>query len=192
MWVSERERERNDKKKVNSPESFRGHSLLRLRKGVGGGVGELQGGQDHPHQTMTKTMATGKAAEETVLATKHEGAFPRASRLVKSVMLLKSFFFLLFFKGVELNPRYSDCVMSRPDCTLACLWGPLHSKDIKTKLFNIHIMYLYICTYKQCKYNFQKPCLNSNYFHYSFIEKKKGITTYICQILYKQQVIFIT
>ena len=36
------------------------------------------GGEDRPHQTTTKTMATGKAAEETVLATKHEGASLRA------------------------------------------------------------------------------------------------------------------
>ena len=35
--------------------------------------GGIRGGQDRPHQTMTKTMATGKAVEETVLAMKHEG-----------------------------------------------------------------------------------------------------------------------
>ena len=40
--------------------------------------GGIKGGQDRPHQTTTKTMATGKAVEETVLATKHEGASLRA------------------------------------------------------------------------------------------------------------------
>ena len=41
-----RERERiRKKKKLHSPESFRGRCLLRLRKGVGGGVGELEGGR---------------------------------------------------------------------------------------------------------------------------------------------------
>ena len=39
-------------------------------------MGELEGGQDRPHQT--KTMATGKAVEETDLAMKHEGASLRA------------------------------------------------------------------------------------------------------------------
>ena len=69
----------NDKKKEVTLTRIVPRSLLVEAEEVGWRrSGGIRGGQDRPHQTTTKTMATGKAAEEMVLATKHEGASLRA------------------------------------------------------------------------------------------------------------------
>ena len=62
------------KKKVTLTRIAPRSLLVEAEEGGWRKSGGIRGGQDRPHQTTTKKMATGKAAEETVLAAKHEGA----------------------------------------------------------------------------------------------------------------------
>ena len=75
-----RERERWLKKKLLArivPRSL----LVEAAEGGQRRSGGIRGGQDHPHQMTMKTVTTGKAAEETVLATKHEGTSLKGTSL---------------------------------------------------------------------------------------------------------------
>ena len=91
------------------PRSF----LVEAEEGGWRRSGGIRGGQDCPHQTTTKTMATGKAAKETVVATKHEGA---SLSQIRDVIQVIFFFIYYFSRGVKSNPRYPNRVISRPDC----------------------------------------------------------------------------
>ena len=84
-----------------------------------------QKGQDRPHQTTTRTMATGKAAKEKVLATKHEGGVSKGTSLsqIRDIQVIFFFSFLIYFisRGVKSKLHYSNHVISRPDCIVISL-----------------------------------------------------------------------
>ena len=143
VCVNEREMIKK-KKKLHSPESFRGCCLLRLRKGVGGGVGKLEGARsstsDDDEDDGNREGRGGDGSGNVLIFFFFFlcGIFvmnsARARRWVKFATLFKSFFFffLIIFQGALNQIRVIQITLYR-------------GRTVLSKLKILGLSYAWIC-----------------------------------------------